>query len=260
MPPLQDPTGQPVSSVPREAQAALSGSGIKPPALPEVLTARRQEGRFCRGQLEIRWRQHDAGCEIEQRAEAAAVERHVLHEAVVNQRAHRGVGCVQINGIRDDGDVLSKGADLELDVMFQMLLHVDGDSGQAGEFEPRLFSFHAIMARMNAGKSIKSAISSCSLGWNATLYVNEANCRVGDDSAGRISDRIIDGFEAEKIDKIFESFYTTKPGGIGMGLSISRSILQAHGGRLWATAKDGAGTIFHFTLPKYHDEASHAEV
>jgi len=47
-------------------------------------------------------------------------------------------------------------------------------------------------------------------------------------------------------------------GGMGMGLSISRSILEAHGGRLWATAKDGPGTIFHFTLPKYPEEGPHA--
>jgi signal transduction histidine kinase len=68
------------------------------------------------------------------------------------------------------------------------------------------------------------------------------------------------GIDPEKLEKIFESFYTTKPGGMGMGLSICRSILQAHGGRLWATAQDGAGTIFHFTLPHCHDEASHAGV
>ena len=66
------------------------------------------------------------------------------------------------------------------------------------------------------------------------------------------------GIDPQMIDKIFGSFYTTKPGGMGMGLSISRSILQAHGGRLWATAKDGPGTIFHFTLPKYHEEESNA--
>jgi len=68
------------------------------------------------------------------------------------------------------------------------------------------------------------------------------------------------GIDPQMIDKIFGSFYTTKPGGMGMGLSISRSILQAHGGRLWATAKDGAGAIFHFTLPKYHEEESNAGV
>jgi PAS domain S-box-containing protein len=68
------------------------------------------------------------------------------------------------------------------------------------------------------------------------------------------------GIDPQMIDKIFGSFYTTKPGGMGMGLSISRSILQAHGGRLWATSKDGAGTSFHFTLPKYHEEESNAGV
>jgi signal transduction histidine kinase len=68
------------------------------------------------------------------------------------------------------------------------------------------------------------------------------------------------GLDPNTIDKIFDSFYTTKPGGMGMGLSISRSILQAHGGRLWATAKEGSGTIFHFTLPKHHEEGFHAGV
>jgi PAS domain S-box-containing protein len=59
------------------------------------------------------------------------------------------------------------------------------------------------------------------------------------------------GLDPGKIARIFEPFYTTKTSGMGMGLSISRSILQNHGGRLWATANDGPGTSFHFTLPKY---------
>ena len=66
------------------------------------------------------------------------------------------------------------------------------------------------------------------------------------------------GLDPNTMQKIFEPFYTTKPTGLGMGLSISRSILQSHGGRLWATAKDGPGTIFYFTLPKYDEEKSHA--
>jgi signal transduction histidine kinase len=65
------------------------------------------------------------------------------------------------------------------------------------------------------------------------------------------------GLDPTAMDKIFEPFYTTKAGGTGMGLSISRSILQAHGGRLWATARDGPGTSFHFALPRY-DEQSNA--
>ena len=52
------------------------------------------------------------------------------------------------------------------------------------------------------------------------------------------------GLDPNTMGKIFEPFYTTKPGGMGMGLSISRSIVQNHGGRLWATANDGPGQPF----------------
>ncbi len=48
---------------------------------------------------------------------------------------------------------------------------------------------------------------------------------------------------------IFEPFFTTKESGMGMGLSISRSIIEAHGGRIWATANEDAGTAISFTLP-----------
>ena len=59
------------------------------------------------------------------------------------------------------------------------------------------------------------------------------------------------GLAPESIDRLFESFYTTKPGGLGMGLSICRSILEAHRGRLWATANTPQGAVFQFTLPPY---------
>jgi len=66
------------------------------------------------------------------------------------------------------------------------------------------------------------------------------------------------GLDPEKIARVFEPFYTTKSGGMGMGLSICRSILQHHGGRLWATANDGPGASFHSTLPKYQGEERNA--
>jgi PAS domain S-box-containing protein len=56
------------------------------------------------------------------------------------------------------------------------------------------------------------------------------------------------GLDPESIEKVFAAFHTTKPGGLGMGLSISRSIVENHGGRLWVTANDGPGTTFQFTL------------
>ncbi len=68
------------------------------------------------------------------------------------------------------------------------------------------------------------------------------------------------GLSRESFDQLFDAFYTTKAGGMGMGLSVSRSIVGSHGGRLWAAAKDGPGTVFHITLPKYRKEESDATV
>jgi len=57
------------------------------------------------------------------------------------------------------------------------------------------------------------------------------------------------GLPHESTEQIFDAFHTTKPQGTGMGLAITRSIVEAHGGRVWATANPGAGATFHFTLP-----------
>jgi PAS domain S-box-containing protein len=58
------------------------------------------------------------------------------------------------------------------------------------------------------------------------------------------------GLDPRSIEQMFETFYTTKVGGMGMGLSICRSIIQSHEGQLWAVANDGAGATFQFTVPK----------
>jgi PAS domain S-box-containing protein len=62
------------------------------------------------------------------------------------------------------------------------------------------------------------------------------------------------GIDPTKLDRIFDAFYTTKPDGLGMGLSVCRTIVEAHGGKLWATAAGPHGAIFQFTLPVTGDD------
>ena len=64
------------------------------------------------------------------------------------------------------------------------------------------------------------------------------------------------GISAEDADRLFTAFFTTKSSGMGMGLSICRSIMEAHGGRLWATANVPHGATFQFVLPLHREDAS----
>ncbi|WGD50364.1 ATP-binding protein [Bradyrhizobium sp. CB1650] len=74
----------------------------------------------------------------------------------------------------------------------------------------------------------------------------------GKDASGRVLVTVQDcgpGLNPESVDRLFDAFYTTKPGGMGMGLSICRSIVEAHEGRLWASRTAGPGATIQFTLP-----------
>ena len=77
----------------------------------------------------------------------------------------------------------------------------------------------------------------------------ESRCLLGVQDAGI-------GLKPDEMNQLFEAFYTTKPQGMGMGLAISRSIIEAHGGRLWAEANQGPGATFLFSLPDAHDANS----
>jgi PAS domain S-box-containing protein len=64
------------------------------------------------------------------------------------------------------------------------------------------------------------------------------------------------GLAPENLERVFEAFYTTKPRGLGMGLSICRSIIEAQGGQVWASSNDGPGTTFQFSLPSARENRS----
>jgi C4-dicarboxylate-specific signal transduction histidine kinase len=67
------------------------------------------------------------------------------------------------------------------------------------------------------------------------------------------------GLDPHSFDSVFEAFFTTKPEGLGMGLAICRSIIEAHGGRLWASANEPRGAMFQFTLPLERDQTAPVE-
>jgi two-component system, LuxR family, sensor kinase FixL len=76
--------------------------------------------------------------------------------------------------------------------------------------------------------------------------------RIDSDGAGTVQVSVRDrgtGLTSDKLDRIFEPFFTTKKDGLGMGLSISRSIVEAHRGRLWAENNPDCGVIFYLVLP-----------
>jgi signal transduction histidine kinase len=65
------------------------------------------------------------------------------------------------------------------------------------------------------------------------------------------------GFDPHTIDKLFEAFYSTKHDGMGVGLSVSRSIIENHHGRLWAVLNDGPGATFSFSVPSGPHATAH---
>jgi signal transduction histidine kinase len=76
--------------------------------------------------------------------------------------------------------------------------------------------------------------------------------RTGRDEGNQVRLTVEDagvGFDPQIADRLFKAFYTTKNNGMGIGLSVCRSIIESHRGRLWATPNDGAGATFSFSIP-----------
>lgn len=102
-------------------------------------------------------------------------------------------------------------------------------------------------------------LNSCDAMMDIAPGLRELGIRTSADNSGNIMVVVRDsgsGIDDEEMEHMFEAFYTTKSDGIGMGLSISRSIIEAHGGRLWAENKQAKGTTFYFAIPSSTESES----
>jgi signal transduction histidine kinase len=97
------------------------------------------------------------------------------------------------------------------------------------------------------------AMSGSRAGSRELLISTQQDCSVGVLVAVQDSGP---GVSSESVDRLFDAFYTTKPDGMGMGLSICRSIIEAHGGRVWATTNVPRGAVLQFTLPQQRETTS----
>jgi signal transduction histidine kinase len=86
----------------------------------------------------------------------------------------------------------------------------------------------------------------------------ELSVRTDQHEAGNVRVAVSDsgeGLDAANLERVFDAFFTTKPDGMGMGLAISRTIIESHGGRLWVTSNSPQGAVFQFTLPTNAERA-----
>jgi C4-dicarboxylate-specific signal transduction histidine kinase len=176
-------------------------------------------------------------------------------EAVIRDGTRASGVIVRIRGLIRRGERLRERLDIN-DVIREVIAFLDGElrrngaslrTEMPGNLPPvvvdRVLLQQVILNLMMNAVEAMRAVSD---------RVRVLRIRTEEQSSGNIVVLIQDsglGLGPEHSSRMFEAFYTTKVEGIGMGLTISRSIIEAHGGRLWAVANDGPGSTFYFTLP-----------
>jgi C4-dicarboxylate-specific signal transduction histidine kinase len=206
---------QPIASARNNACAALNFLEKRPPNLGEIKEA--------------------LGCVVADTDRARNIIDRIRDQV---KKAPPRRARFDLNEAIDEAIVLTRSAIAKTSVSVQIqftdrLLPVRGDRVQLQQVVLNL-----ILNAVDAMSSIEAGPRELVIGTAATRA--HAVVKVCDSGSG---------IDPENLDRIFEAFYTTKPGGVGMGLSICRSIIDAHGGRLWADANEPRGAVFQFTLP-----------
>jgi signal transduction histidine kinase len=207
---------QPIAAAVTNAHAALRWLDAQPPDTEEV---RQALGRIIRNG-------NRAG-EVIGRIRALVKKAPPRKDSVQINDAIREVIALT------HGDVVRSGVFLQTQLAEALPL-IQGDRVQLQQVILNLM-VNAIEAMRGVGEGLRELCISTALARSADVLVT-----VRDSGPG---------LDAASLERVFEAFYTTKRGGLGIGLSICRSIVEAHGGRLWACASVPRGAMFQFTLP-----------
>jgi PAS domain S-box-containing protein len=192
----------------------------------------------------LQWLAHDPPDLGKARAAATRVERDGNRAAEVMNRllsfykkgAHPERGAVDVNGVIREMTALLRTEAARHSVTIHSDLRADMPHILADRVQLQQVLMNLMLNAIEAMESTGGALTI------------RARPNAEDQVVISVSDVGV-GLPAEGIERIFDAFHTTKPQGTGMGLAITRSIVEAHGGRVWATANEGAGATFHFTLP-----------
>jgi C4-dicarboxylate-specific signal transduction histidine kinase len=151
---------------------------------------------------------------------------------------------VDLNLAITDVIALAQGVIIENGVSVQTRLTVELPHVHADRVQVQQVVLNLILNAVEAMKLVRTG-------------VRELAISTERDKAGGVLVAVRDsgsGIDSNHLERVFDTFYTTKSGGVGMGLSICRSIIDAHGGRLWAEANEPRGAVFQFTLPNAEEK------
>ncbi|WP_371856913.1 ATP-binding protein [Pseudomonas sp. R9(2017)] len=207
---------QPLAGIVTNASTCLRMLGASPPNVEGAMeTARRT------------LRDGNRAADVIKRLRALFARHSVRNEAVdVNEAAHEVITLL-LGELRRNGVVLQ--------VQFAKgLPAVQGDRVQLQQVMLNLI-LNAVEAMRELAGAPRQLLISTDLDARHGVHL-----QVRDNGSG---------FDAQAMGRLFEAFYTTKATGMGIGLSISRSIIERHNGELWATLNDGPGATFHFSIP-----------
>ena len=146
--------------------------------------------------------------------------------------------CLDINEAIREVIVLTRGEALKNGVSVQMLLAEGLPPFQGDRVQLQQVILNLIMNAVEAMSSVDDVRRELSIS-TGRRGADEILVAVRDSGPG---------IDPERLERVFHSFYTTKPSGMGLGLAICRSIVDAHSGRLWVDANEPRGSVFQFTL------------